>query len=1094
MNIAITGSKGGGKGGGSGSVRVPVEAKDSLRSKAFANVLDAVSEGEIGGLVNGLNSVYLDGTPIQNTDGSYNFTGVELESRTGSQAQAYIPGFAAVESTSTVAIKVTEASSVTRQVTNSNVNAVRVTIGIPQLSTTDTKNGDLNGASVHFSIDLQSNGGGFAEVVSDEITGKSTTRYQRSYRVELTGSGPWDVRVRRRTADSTSVSVVNETWWDAITEIVDAKLRYPNTALVGLKVDSSQFQSIPTRGYDMKLLKVRLPSNYNPTTRAYTGSWDGTFQIAWSDNPAWCFYDLLTNSRYGLGGLVDETQVDKWALYQIGRYCDELVPDGFGATEPRFACNIYLQTRADAYKVLQDFASIFRGMAYWATGAVTAVQDAPSDPVALFTGANVIGGQFAYSGSSLKARHTVALVTWNDPADLYRQKVEYVEDETGIARYGVQQTSVLAVGCTSRGQANRVGRWLLYSERSETETTSFSVGLDGAVVRPGNVILVADSNRAAARLGGRVALATLNSITVDKAPALAISGWTIYAMLSNGEVEARTISSLVGNVISVTTEFSSSPIRQGVWVISSPTVEAQYFRVVQVTEDQDSGNYAITALRHEPLKYDAIELGLVLQPRDYTLLNDPPATPTGGALTEYLYSTLTDVRVGVVISWDATFRAVEYQVTYKIGQNNLVTVTTKEPQLELLDAREGQYSVTIRSVSATGYKSIPLEIVKTVFGKSAPPSDIAGLQMTVQGDTGLLQWDLHADLDVRIGGQIVARYSESTVAPSWNTALQVGEFHGGATSGVVAMRSGSYLVKARDSQGNYSTNVKIITTDAPNIMQFNAVASSTQEPAFTGTKTGMVMIGDRLVLDNSTYFDDITDLDTYTTSLDAGLVQSGSYEFDTYVDTGAVYTSRVSASFAVVTYNADNLVDAWPLIDTLGGIDEGSLYVIPVDDFVDWDTVASLDAAATTGDATVQFYIATTSEDPVASPVWSDWRTFVLGDYTARAFKFKMAIDRGSDTNNQVAISRLGVTVDVPDRVESANNIATAIGGADVIFQNAFFVTPAIAVTAENLATGDYAVITAKSSTGFTIQFKNSAGTGVVRTFDWIAKGYGYQN
>lgn len=813
MNKLIAGAGGGGKGGGN-SARVPVEAKDSLRSKAFAKVIDAISEGEIGGLVDGLKSVYLDGTPIQNADDSYNFTGVEMEARTGTQSQGYIPGFAAVESTTAVGVEVSAASSVTHQITNANVNAMRVTIGIPQLTEQNTKNGDLNGSTVEIAIDLQSNGGGFAEVLTDTITGKSTTRYQRSYRVELTGSGPWDVRVRRLTADSTSVAIMNETWWDTYTEIIDAKLRYPNTALVGLKIDSSQFRNVPMRGYDVKLLKVRLPSNYNPTTRAYTGSWDGTFQVAWSDNPAWCFYDLVTNKRYGLGGLVDDTQVDKWALYQIGRYCDELVPDGFGGTEPRFTCNIYFQTRAEAYKVLQDFASIFRGMAYWATGAVTAVQDAPSDPVALFTAANVIAGQFSYSGSGLKARHTVALVTWNDPADLYRQKVEYVEDEVGIARYGVQQANVLAIGCTSRGQANRVGRWLLYSERTETETVAFSVGLEGAVVRPGNVILVADSNRAAARLGGRVASATVNDITVDKAPTLTIAGWTIYAMLTNGEVETRTITVLNGNVISVAPAFSSPPTAQGVWVISSPTVDAQYFRVIQVTEDQETGQYEITALRHEPLKYDAIEQGLVLQARDYTLLNNVPNAPTGLQVSEALYTYQASVLAKVNLGWDAVEGAYRYVIEWRRDNGNWTSAETQAPEFELLDAAPGSYSFKVYARNPAGLVSQPTLGSLVALGKTAPPADITGFGNVVDPSIGVtLSWDRVADLDldtyeIRQGASWAAG---TLVAQTYATTLKIGLMPVGSTT---------YWAKALDTSGNYSaaavsTTVTISAAAAP---------------------------------------------------------------------------------------------------------------------------------------------------------------------------------------------------------------------------------------------------------------------------------------
>lgn len=1094
--IQGSGGGGGGKGGGGGAQRAPREARDSLRSKAYAQIIDLIGEGEIEGLVDGLKSIYLNGTPVQNPDGSYNFNNLIAVPRNGTQAQSAIAGQSGVENAVQVGVQVKADAAAVRQITDEDVDAVRVTIAVPSMTETNTKNGDINGSSVSIAIDVQSNGGGFVQVLSDTISGKTTTRYQRSYRVELTGTGPWDIRVRRLSGDSTSATIQNDTWWDTYTEIIDAKLRYPNSALMGMKIDSSQFQSIPTRGYDMKLLRVKVPTNYNPTTRAYTGSWDGTFQVAWTDNPAWCFYDLVTNARYGLGGLVDEAQVDKWAMYQIGRYCDELVPDGFGGTEPRFTCNMYMQTRAEAYKVMQDFASIFRGMVYWSTGTITAVQDAPSDPVALYTAANVIGGKFTYSGSSLKARHTVALVTWNDPADLYRQKVEYVEDGDGIARYGVQQTEVVAIGCTSRGQANRVGRWLLYSERFETESLQFQVGLDGAVVRPGHIIKVADSSRAAARLGGRVSSSTTTAITVDKPPALTITGWTIYATLPDGTIESRIISSLVGSVITVSSAFSAAPTPQGIWVISGPSVEAQTFRVVAVSEDAESRNYAVTCIKHEPLKYDAIEDGLVLQPRAITLLSATPSAPTNGTVTEYLYNALTDVKTMAFLSWDAPANSAgyTYEVSYRVGNDNYTTVTTSTPSLQLTDAKSGDYNVSVRSIDAIGTKSVAYVFVVSVLGKSAKPADITGMQMTVQADTGMLQWDTHPDLDVRIGGQISVRYSEVLEGAQWNTSLPVGDFPGSATSASIPLRAGTYLAKAKDSTGNMSQNATLVVTDAPNIVQFNAVATSTQEPTFLGTKTGLRVVEDRLQLDQATYWDSITDLDAYNDNLEGGLVDSGEYEFDSYIDTGAIYTSRVAATFSVVLFNIANLVDQWPLIENLATIDDGFLSSDQVDSWVEFDAITNFDAQASVDDATLQVYVSTTNDNPAGAPTWSAWRLFYVGDYTARAFKFKVVLARGENADNQVALTSLGVTVDVPDRIESANEVSVPAGGLSVTFANAFFSNPAVAVTAENMATGDYTTITSKSSTGFTIQFKNSAGTGVARTMDWIAKGYGYRN
>jgi predicted phage tail protein len=388
----IIGAGGGGKGGG-GSARVAQEAPDSLRSKAFARVVDLVCEGEIQGLANGLKSVYLDDTAIQNADGSYNFAGVTLETRNGTQQQSYIPGFSSVENEVAVGVECKFNQPVVRAITDPDVDAVRIKISFPALTYQDATNGDLNGTTVDFAIDVQSNGGGYSQVVADSVSGKTTTKYQRSYYIPLNGSAPWDVRLRRITEDSTKTNVQNKTFLESYTEVIESKLRYPNSALMALRVDASQFSSIPKRSYDLKLLRVRIPSNYYPETRSYSGVWDGTFKVAWTDNPAWCFYDLVTSTRYGLGNYIPEAQVDKWALYRVARYCDELVPNGLGSYEPRFTCNLYLQTREQAYKVVQDMASIFRGMAYWSGGAITVTQDAPQDAVYQFTAANVIDGE-----------------------------------------------------------------------------------------------------------------------------------------------------------------------------------------------------------------------------------------------------------------------------------------------------------------------------------------------------------------------------------------------------------------------------------------------------------------------------------------------------------------------------------------------------------------------------------------------------------------------------------------------------------------------------------------------------------------------------
>lgn len=782
----------------------------TLRSRAYARILDLVSEGEIEGLVDGAKSIYLDGTPLQNPDNSFNFQNVSYDTRTGTNTQTYIPGVAGVESETNVATEVKASASVVRTISDADVNAVRVTISLPALYFQNSK-GDLEGQSVEIAIDVQPSGGSYTEVLDDTISGKTSSKYQRSYRVPLTGTGPWNIRLRRITADTTNPRLQNKTFWDSFTAIIDSKLRYPNSGLVSMRFDASTFSGIPVRAYDLKLKRVQVPSNYNAATRTYTGAWNGTFQTAWTDNPAWCFYDLVTNTRYGLGEFIDPAQVDKWALYAISQYCDELVDDGLGGTEPRFTCNLYLQSRAEAYKVVQDMASCFRSMVYWASGSLTLAQDAPSDPVALFSQANVVDGAFSYSGSSAKARHTVALVTWNDPADLYAQKVEYVEDQAAIARFGVVPTEVVAIGCTSRGQAARVGRWLLYSERYESETVTFQTGVEGAVARPGQVIKVADASRAGVRLGGRVRSATVSAITTDAAVSLGGASWTLYAMLPDGTVGESQVASASGNTINLVTPLADAPQAGAQWVMSATTIEAQTFRVLTVVE-QENGVIEITGLKHDADKYDAVENGLVLQSRTITQLTPVPDTPSDLVVGEALYTYQAEVRAQLNIGWANVQGASTYRVLWSKDGANFSEAITSVSDYNVLDITPGAFVVRVYAIGPTGKESAGYaEASFTALGKTAPPANVTGLQDIIDPNIGItLTWNKVADLDLD-GYEIMDGSTVLGVAKT--TSFKVGLLPVGAKT---------YTVRALDTSGNYSATaasvaVTIVAAAAPTV-------------------------------------------------------------------------------------------------------------------------------------------------------------------------------------------------------------------------------------------------------------------------------------
>lgn len=642
----------------------------------YGRLVDLVSEGPISGLVNGLKSVFLDETPIQNSDLTMNFRGLNVVGVKGTNTQAFLSGFPSVESEASVNTQVTTGSAVVRSITTSGANAARVKIRIPALQNINATSGQATGTSVIIAIDVQNNGGGFATQVlanSGVIGGQFDTPFTRAFRVSLPGTGPWDIRVRRITADSGSAYLQNDTWFDSLTAIVDSKLRYPNSALFGLVVDAKQFRSIPARAYEIKGRIISVPTNYDPVARTYAtsgagttgGVWDGTFKQAWTNNPAWVWYDMATSGRYGAGSWLDASKIDKYALYTIAQYCDVSVSDGKGGTEPRFTCNAYIQTRQEGIKLLNDLASVFRGMTYWAEGTVVPVQDVDASPAAVFTAANVEDGGFTYSGTALKARHTAALVTWNDPANGYRQAKEYVEDAAGIARYGLNVAEITAFGCTSQAQARRAGVHLITSELTQPETVVFRAGLDGTVVLPGDIILVQDPFRAAQRFGGRAAAgATTTVVPLDSSVTLApATSYQLSVAMPDGTVATRAISTGAGTVSSLTlgAALPSAPAAGSIWVISVVGAMSLW-RVVSISEVEPT-KYEITALAHNPSKYATIDSTTVTEPT-------PSPTPTQlapvtGLSASYSLQVLKDqLRSTLKASWTGTANATGYIAEY----------------------------------------------------------------------------------------------------------------------------------------------------------------------------------------------------------------------------------------------------------------------------------------------------------------------------------------------------------------------------------------------------------------------------------------------
>lgn len=727
----IQGSKGGES---SSKPRTPVESPDSLHSTAVAKILDLVSEGEIEGLVNGMKSVYLSETPMENPDGTRNWPGVTLDERRGTQDQSYIKGFPSVENEMGVGLQLKQGTPFIRSITNNQLSALRVRISTPRLVKQNPDNGDQGGTVVEYAIDVSVGTGPWSEVIKASFRGKTTTKYERSHRIDLPESSTgWQLRVRRITGDSVSSTLADQTFIEAITEVIDAKFRYPNSAVIGVQFDAASFQNIPTRAYHLRGRKIRVPVNYDPNLRIYTGAWNGTFKVAWTNNPAWIYYDLILNDRYGVGHMINAGQVDKWQLYTIARYCDEMVSDGKGGVEPRFTCNLYLQKQEVALKVLQDLSGIFRGMSYWGGGQVYTSADMPSDPVYTYTNANVKGGKFNYQGTSRKTRFSVALVSWIDPSDFYRAKVEYVEDRESLARFGHRQTNITAFACSSQGQAQRLGRWTLETNKLEIETVDFTVGLDAVLVRPGQVVRVADNDRAGRRIGGRLRNATKNILVLD-ASAQVTPGDRITTIGLDGVSITRTIASVSAATtwdrttvkwdstqvsfdeahllreINLSEPLPNVPAPESLWAIDSDTLATQQFRVVGIKESFDNGKmeFLISATKHVSGKYAAIDSGTRIEQPPITVI--PPSvqeSPKNVQLESDYAVSQGMVLTTMGITWDAAPKAVTYEVQWKMNDKDWVFAgRTGTTRMEVQGIIRGEYQARVMAFNALGISSL----------------------------------------------------------------------------------------------------------------------------------------------------------------------------------------------------------------------------------------------------------------------------------------------------------------------------------------------------------------------------------------------------
>ena len=695
-----------GRKGGSSSSRTPTEQPDDLQSVAKAKILVALGEGEFAGQLTG-KDIYLDGTALENSDGSQNFSGVTWEFRAGTQAQNYIQGIPGTENEISVGTEVSSVTAWTRTFTNTQLSAVRLRLKWPSLFKQED-DGDLVGYSINYAIDLQTDGGTWQTVLNTSVTGKTTSGYERSHRIDLPQAGStWTTRLRKITADANSAKIGDTMTLQSFTEVIDAKLRYPNTALLYIEFDSSQFNgSIPQISCEPRGRVIRVPDTYDPETRTYSGTWTGAFKWAWTDNPAWIFYDLVVTDRFGLGNRLTAANIDKWTLYQIAQYCDQQVPDGKGGsgTEPRYTCNVYIQDRNDAYTVLRDFAAIFRGMTYWGGDQIVALADMPRDVDYSYTRANVIDGRFTYSSSTTKTRYTTALVSWSDPDNAYADAMEPVFEQALVARYGFNQLEMTAIGCTRQSEANRKGRWGILTNNKD-RVVSFDVGLDGNIPQPGYIIAVADELLSGKVMGGRISAVNGRVIKLDRV-ADAAAGDRLILNLPSGASQSRTIQAVNGESVTVTTAYSETPLAEAVWVVESDELYAQQYRVVSVS-DNDNGTFSITAAWHDPDKYARIDTGAIIDQRPISVIPPGNQSPPANIVISSFSVVQQNISVETMrASWDQAQNAIAYEGQWRRNDGNWVNMPrSSTTSFDVPGIYSGRYLVRVRAINAAEISS-----------------------------------------------------------------------------------------------------------------------------------------------------------------------------------------------------------------------------------------------------------------------------------------------------------------------------------------------------------------------------------------------------
>ena len=1094
----------------------------ALSSKQFNTIVELLSEGEIEGSAtaskNGvtdktstayINSfkkdIFLNKTPILQAaasvtspqDSDFNFKDVGLDFRDGTANQTFISGIKNIETEVGIGTEVTTTNPVTHTVTQSTINAVRVTLQFPSMQVFNDEGG-IDGTEVRLLIKVIENDGTTTTAVDDTVKGRSTNAYFRDYLINLASgtSFPVQIRVERVTADSTDANTVNAFRFNSATEIIMKQNAYANTGHTALRFSAEKFPRFPNRRYLIRGLKIKIPSNstVNAThgNLTYAGTWDGTFKASkeWCSDPAWILYDLLTNDRYGCN--IAEASLDKFSFKTVSEYSGALIDagNGDGSTEPRFSCNVNITQQTDAFHLINALCSTMRAIAFYSAGTIAISQDAEGQATKyIFNNSNVTDSGFVYNGSSLKTRHTVINVQY---LDLVTQEldIETVEaDAATQAKYGIQTKTIKAFACTSRGQAARLGKWFLFNEQNSGETCAFTTtAAAGVLVRCGDIIEIADSLKAGVRRGGLLSSVTSTTVVVlDNSASTDIpttNSPTISIVMPDGSVETKTISNVSGATITVSSAFSTTPNANAPYVLENSTLETTTWRVISVSENDDL-TFSITALEHIEGKYAFVEDGTALPTRTINSLTQVLDPPVGLTATEQIVLINNKAVSKILLDWQTQSGAARYELHYRVNNGSFTKIETVSSYAEILNSEAGTYEFRLFSFNGLNEPSRnPATLTFNAVGKTAPPSDITNLTYEPISDKEIrLRWDAVPDQDVRAGGRIHIRHTPKTDGTGTfqdATDLVFG-LSGASTEKIVSLLEGEYILKTQDDGDRFSTGETSLVIDKPEAqpkLLVQARREDQDDPKFQGSKTniGFDSGTNSISLAGTGNFDSSTDIDSETSIDDIGGVSStGTYLFNETLDLGAVFSLDLRKIIQTDSVYSSDLIDS----------------VTDIDARQDFDGTASVD---TNAEVFVQ-----TSQDGSS---YSGFQKFANGTFKGRAFKFKCVLST-KDTNQDIRVSQLGYFAEFQRRTEqSTTTIASGAGAKSISFNSPFFTgtsallgansnPPAIGITAFNMASGDFFELSSITGTGFTVHFKNSSGSSVDRNFNFTAIGFG---